>query len=71
MPVSLRIPGNIKQLLELVLELEVSGEKESRKTWTDIVKRGLELIGVDESVAFIEEDRESSSQVRPSLKRKI
>jgi len=39
-------------------EMEVSGKRKvgrPRKTWKDIVKRDLELIGVDESVAL---DRE-------------
>jgi len=42
-------------VLRLVGELEVSGKGEvgrPRKTWKDLVKRDLELIGVDESVAL-------------------
>jgi len=42
-------------VLRLVEEMEVRGKRtvgRPRKTWKDIVKRDLELIGVDESVAM-------------------
>jgi len=42
-------------VLRLVEEMEVSGRRKvgrPRKTWKDIVKRDLELLGVDESVAL-------------------
>jgi len=42
-------------VLRFVVEMEVLGKWEvgrPRKTWKDIVKRDLEVIGVDESVAL-------------------
>jgi len=43
------------EVLRFVEEMEVSGKRKvgrPTKTWKDIVKRDLELIGVDESVAL-------------------
>jgi len=42
-------------VLRLVKEMEVSGKRKvgrPRKAWKDIVKRDLELIGAEESVAL-------------------
>jgi len=52
--------GNVRReaeggVLRLAEKMEVSGKRKvgrPRKNWKDIVKRDLELTGVDESVAF-------------------
>jgi len=61
--------GKRRGVLRLVEEMKVvSGkrkEERPRKTWKDIVKRDLELLGVDENVALDQEDGENHRKSDP------